>query len=393
VIGNSVDKTSTVDVNSQSPTPKMNITPLESSLRRAAGELGNWRQQMSNRITTLAGLREWINVTPDEAEAIRRSEGKYRWSITQYYASLMDPDDENCPVRLQAVPNLRELKPDPGAEIDPVGDMKYRKTNRVVHKYPDRVVFLVTAVCPVYCRHCTRKYHTTDVEGTYFQTKEAESFDEDLRYIAEHPEIRDVLLTGGDPLVYPDEKLAYILRSLRAIEHVEIIRIGSRFPVLMPDRITPELCRLFEEVHPLWLNTHFNHPKEITQEAAAACDRLLRHGVPVQNQSVLLKGINDDADTMRALLHGLLKIRVRPYYLYHCDNVVGVSHFMTTLEEGREIMEQLSGFTTGFAVPQYVLTTDLGKIPASRQMVVRDEDGEWWVENYQKRKKNLGPIL
>jgi lysine 2,3-aminomutase len=371
----------------------MSITPLESSLRRAGGELGNWRQQMSNRITTLAGLREWINVTPAEEEAIRRSEGKYRWSITQYYASLMDPDDENCPVRLQAVPNLRELDADPGAEIDPVGDMKYRKTNRVVHKYPDRVVFLVTAVCPVYCRHCTRKYHTTDVEGTYFQTKEAESFAEDLRYIAEHPEIRDVLLTGGDPLVYPDEKLAYILRSLRAIEHVEIIRIGSRFPVLMPDRITPELCRLFEEVHPLWLNTHFNHPKEITPQAAAACDRLLRHGVPVQNQSVLLKGINDDADTMRALLHGLLKIRVRPYYLYHCDNVVGVSHFMTTLEEGREIMEQLSGFTTGFAVPQYVLTTDLGKIPASRQMVVRDEDGEWWVENYQKRKKNLGPIL
>lgn len=360
---------------------------------RTSREWGDWRQQMAHRITTLEKLREWIDVTPAEEEAIRRSQGKYRWSITQHYASLMDPHDERCPIRMQAVPNLRELEPAPGASIDPVGDMTYRKTNRVVHKYPDRVVFLVTAVCPVYCRHCTRKYHTTDVEGTYFEEKEARSFEEDLRYIAEHPEIRDVLLTGGDPLVYPDDKLGFILRRLRAIDHVEIIRIGSRFPVLMPDRITPELCKLLEEVHPLWLNTHFNHPKEITPASAAACDRLLRHGVPVQNQSVLLKGVNDDAETMRALVHGLLKIRVRPYYLYHCDNVVGVSHFMTSLEEGRAIVEQLHGFTTGFAVPQYVLTTDLGKIPASRQLLDRDEDGEVMVESYRGEKKRLGPIL
>lgn len=354
---------------------------------------GTWRQQLSQRITTLDGLRAWIDLSPDEEAAIERTRGVYRWSVTQYYASLMDRTDPTCPIRQQAVPGLRELIEHPGADIDPVGDMTYRRTNRVIHKYPDRIVFLVTSVCPVYCRHCTRKYHTTQVDGTYFGEREAASYEPDFQYIREHPEIRDVLLTGGDPLVYPDGKLAGILEQLRAIPHVEIIRIGSRFPVLMPARITPELCRMLESFHPLWLNTHFNHPREVTPEAAAACDMLMRHGIPVQNQSVLLKGINDDIDTMRELVHSLLKIRVRPYYLYHCDNVRGVSHFMTSLEEGRAIMEQLLGFTTGFAVPQYVVTTDYGKIPAMRQVVHRDEDDDLWIENYKKQRKNLGPVL
>ncbi|MCB9796180.1 MAG: arginine 2,3-aminomutase [Alphaproteobacteria bacterium] len=363
------------------------------SARHAPEDRGGWRRQMANRITTLEQLRGWIEVTPEEEEAIRRSEGTYRWSITQHYASLMDPHDPRCPIRLQAVPQLAELAPPQSASVDPVGDRVNRKTNRVIHKYPDRVVLLVTAICPVYCRHCTRKFHTTDKSGTYFEEKEAASFDADFDYIAAHPEIRDVLLTGGDPLVYPDHKLRGILERLRAIPHVEIIRIGSRFPVLMPDRITPELCAMLAEFHPVWLNTHFNHPKELTPASAAAVDRLLRHGVPVQNQSVLLRGVNDDVDTMRALLHGLLRMRVRPYYLYHCDDVVGVSHFMTSLEEGRAIMEQLTGFTTGFAVPQYVVTTDLGKIPASREVLWRDEQGDVQVESYRGEIKNLGPAL
>lgn len=354
---------------------------------------GEWRQQLSNRIRTIEELREWIDITPAEVEAIERCRGRYRWSITQYYASLMDRHDENCPIRLQAVPSPGEFVEYLGAEIDPVGDMVYRKTNRVIHKYPNRVALLVTSVCPVYCRHCTRKYHTTNVDGTYFEEREGASFEPDIQYIADHPEIRDVLLTGGDPLMYTDQKLEALLRALRDIPHVEILRIGSRFPVFMPARITPELCRMLESLHPVWLNTQFNHPKEVTPEAAAACDMLLRHGIPVQNQSVLLKGVNDDAGTMRDLVQALLRIRVRPYYLYHCDNVSGVSHFMTSLEEGREIMEQLLGFTTGFSVPQYVLTTDYGKIPASRQVVHRDEDGNVWVENYKKQKKNLGLIL
>lgn len=348
----------------------------------------DWRSQLQHRIQTLEDLQQWVNVTPDEAQAIRASAGKYRWSITPYYASLMDRDDPNCPIRLQSVPALQEFQSFPGAEPDPVGDTIYRKTNRVVHKYPDRIVLLVTGVCAVYCRHCTRKFHTTDLEGTYFETSEAASWEQDFDYIASHPEIRDVLLTGGDPLTYSDEKLELIISRLRKIPHVEIIRIGSRYPVLLPMRITPEFCAMLEKYHPIWLNTHFNHPKEITPEAAAACDRLLRHGIPVQNQSVLLKGINDDLDTMRSLLHGLLKIRVRPYYLYHCDNVTGVSHFATRVEKGREIMRGLLGHTTGFAVPQYIVTTKLGKVPLWETQVHADEQG-YWLENYQGQTLHL----
>jgi lysine 2,3-aminomutase len=335
----------------------------------------DWRSQLQHRITTVEQLRQWINVTEREEQAIKAVAGKYRWSITPYYASLMDKDDENCPVRLQAVPHPDEMRTFPNASIDPVGDTVYRKTNRVVHKYPDRVVMLVTSVCPVYCRHCTRKYHTTDLEGTYFGDGEAASWEQDFEYIAQTPAIRDVLLTGGDPLMYSDERLGHIISRLRQIPHVEIIRIGTRFPVLLPQRITPELCGMLEKYHPIWLNTHFNHPTEISSEAAEACDRLLRHGIPVQNQSVLLKGINDDLETMRALVTGLLKIHVRPYYLYHCDNAIGISHFVTSIEKGREIMRGLLGYTTGFAVPQYVLTTPLGKIPLWEEVARRIEGG------------------
>ncbi|GAA0420755.1 arginine 2,3-aminomutase [Streptomyces luteireticuli] len=335
----------------------------------------DWRWHMRKRITSLDKARQWIRLTPEEEKAVAGTAGKYRWSVTPYYASLMDPDDPTCPVRLQAVPSPAELAPHPGSEVDPVGDMLYRKTNRVVHKYRDRVILLVTEACPVYCRHCTRKFHTTDLDGTYFRDDEGGDYDEDLRYIAEHPEIRDVLLTGGDPLSYPDGRLEKIVSALRAIPSVEIVRIGSRFPVLLPQRITDELCAMLARYHPVWLNTHFNHPKEITEESAAAVDRLLRHGIPVGNQTVLLRGVNDDVATMRALMTGLLAIRVRPYYLYHCDNVTGVSHFMTSVEKGWEIMEGLQGHITGFGVPQYVLTTTLGKIPVAPPYFSHVPDG------------------
>ncbi len=341
----------------------------------------DWRSQLQHRISTVEDLRQWINVTPDEEQAIQDSAGKYRWSITPYYAALMDKDDPMCPIRQQSVPSVQEFMSFAGSDNDPVGDTVYRKTNRVVHKYPDRVIFLITEVCAVYCRHCTRKYHTTDLSGTYFESNEAASWEQDFEYIASHPEIRDVLLTGGDPLTYSDEKLELIISRLRKIPHVEIIRIGSRYPVLLPQRITPEFCAMLEKYHPIWLNTHFNHPKEITPEAAEACDRLLRHGIPVQNQTVLLKGLNDDLETMKSLLKGLLKIRVRPYYLYHCDNVTGVSHFVTSVEKGREIMRGLLGHMTGFAVPQYIVTTKLGKIPLWEEQFHQDEQG-YWLENY-----------
>ena len=352
----------------------------------------NWRSQLQHCITTVEQLREWINVTEREEKAIKACAGKYRWGITPYYASLMDKHDEMCPIRQQAVPSLLELEHFPNASVDPVGDRIYRKTNRVVHKYPDRVILLVTKMCPVYCRHCTRKYHTTALDGTYFEKNEAISWEEDYDYIASHPAIRDVLLTGGEPLMYSDSKLDQIISRLRQISHVEIIRIGSRCPVVLPQRITPELCSMLEQHHPVWLNTHFNHPKEITPEAAQACDRLLRHGIVVQNQTVLLRGINDDLPTMRALLTGLLKIRVRPYYLYHCDNAVGVSHFVTSLEKGRELMRGLLGYITGFAVPQYVLTTPLGKIPLWEEYLHRNDEG-YWVENYKGETMSVEDLL
>lgn len=342
----------------------------------------DWRSHLKHRISTLDELRQWINVTPDEEAAIRQSVGKYRWSITPYYAALMDKDDPTCPIRQQAVPQIGEFQTFAGADPDPVGDTYYRKTNRVVHKYPDRIILLVTESCAVYCRHCTRKYHTTSLDSTYFESSEAASWEQDFDYIASHPEIRDVLLTGGDPLTYGDEKLELIISRLRQIPHVEIIRFGSRYPVLLPQRITPEFCAMLEKYHPIWLNTHFNHPKEITPEAAAACDRLLRHGIPVQNQTVLLKGINDNLDTMKTLLKGLLKIRVRPYYLYHCDNVTGVSHFVTSIETGRQIMKGLIGHITGFAVPQYIVTTKLGKIPLWEEQCHPDDNG-YYLENYK----------
>jgi lysine 2,3-aminomutase len=348
----------------------------------------DWRSQLQHRITTVEQLREWVNVTENEEQAIADCVGKYRWSITPYYASLMDKDDEMCPVRQQAVPSLQEFIEFPKSSPDPVGDTVHRKTNRVVHKYPDRIILLVTEVCAVYCRHCTRKYHTTDLEGTYFEQSEAASWEPDFEYIASHPEIRDVLLTGGDPLTYGDQKLELIISRLRKIPHVEIIRIGSRYPVLLPQRITPEFCAMLEKYHPIWLNTHFNHPKEITPEAAEACDRLLRHGVVVQNQTVLLKGVNDDLETMQLLLRELLKIRVRPYYLYHCDNVTGVSHFVTSIAKGREIMQGLSGYMTGFGVPQYIVTTPLGKIPLTEEKLQAGQDG-YWLENYKGERMNI----
>lgn len=351
----------------------------------------SWRWHMSHSIRSATELRRWIHVTDAEEEAIARCAGIYRWSITPYYASLMDPQDPLCPIRLQCVPNSAELDHSPGADVDPVGDRVYRKTNRVVHKYHDRALLLVTRACPVYCRHCTRKHHTTEIGGTYFEGREGDSFEPDFAYIESHREIRDVLLTGGDPLSYPDERLDEILARLRAIPHVEILRIGTRFPVLLPQRITTEFCAMLERHHPLWLNTHFNHPREITTESADACDRLIRHGVPVQNQSVLLRGVNDEEQTMRALLTRLLEIRVRPYYLYHCDNVQGVSHFATSIEEGRNLMDALRGHLTGFAVPEYVVTTPLGKIPAARPRLT-PVPGGYEAEDHLGRTQRLGPM-
>ncbi len=344
----------------------------------------DYKWQLRNAIRTVEHLRDWIEVDDQEAFAISALEGRYRWQVTPYYASLMNRYDPSCPIRLQAIPSPREVRPSESSEVDPVGDISFRKTARVIHKYPNRAILLVSDTCPVYCRHCTRKFHTTDSEGTYWGEGYQSSLAADIEYLCDHSEIDDVLLTGGDPLSLSDLSLQRILEALRTVPHLNIIRIGSRFPVLLPYRITDELCAMLARFHPLWLNTHFNHPKEITADSAAAVDRLMRHGIPVQNQSVLLKGVNDDPEIIRALNKKLLSIRVRPYYLYHCDNVKGVSHFRTTLKKGREIMESLGGFETGFSVPQYVITTRIGKIPLASE-ALEEKDGKLLATNYRKQ--------
>ncbi|CAO3439279.1 KamA family radical SAM protein [Azospirillum endophyticum] len=294
-----------------------------------ANQWNDWRFHMENLIRTKDQLAKWIEVTADEEGAIEAIADNYLWMITPYYASLMDKHNIHCPIRRQAIPHLDEMRNKSAGDIDPVGDTLNMKTRRVIHKYPNRVVMLVSDTCPVYCRHCTRKFHTTDVRGTYFKEGFDRSYDSDFAYIRSHPEIDDVLLTGGDPLFLSDGKLEHIIRTLREIPHISIIRIGTRYPVFLPQRITEEFCSMLSRYHPIWVSTHFNHPVEITDEAAAACDRLLRHGIPVQNQTVLLKSVNDDVEVMRSLVKALVGIRVRPYYLYHCDNVTGVSHFST----------------------------------------------------------------
>ena len=348
-------------------------------------QLRNWNYQLKSSVSTLEELQKYITVSPEEIEAIERSQGRYRWSITPYYLSLIAPDDPNCPIRMQSVPQMGQFSEySQNADPDPVGDTYYRQTARVVHKYPDRIILLVTDTCAVYCQHCTRKEHTTaeGSEHTYFGDGATSNFEPDFKYIREHPEIRDVLLTGGDPLSMSDIALNAIIGGLRDIPSVEIVRLGSRYPVLLPQRITPEFCQMLAKHHPVWLNTHFNHPKEITDEAKEAIAMLTSYGIPVQNQTVLMKGINDDLDTMRSLVHRLLKIHCRPYYLYHCDAVQGVAQFATEIEKGKEIMRGLIGHTTGYAVPQYVLTTKIGKINLMEERSIPLPDGNFYLTNY-----------
>jgi lysine 2,3-aminomutase len=360
------------------------VSAFLESRSAGADQWSDWGWQMRNRISSVNGLSEFISVDPEEERGIARTASRYAWTVTPYYASLMQRTNAQCPIRLQAIPSANEVEKNHSGGIDPVGDRSYGVTNRVIHKYPDRAIVLVTSRCPVLCRFCTRKHHTTAYDSTYFQEGEAASWEADFDYLRRTESIRDVLLTGGDPLTYSDAKLERIISELRSIPHIEIIRIGSRYPVLLPFRITDEFCAMLARYHPVWLNTHFNHPNEISPEAEAACSRLLSHGIPVGNQTVLLKGVNDDRDTLMKLFRRLVAMRVRPYYLYHCDNVEGVGHFQTTIDEGRAIMRGLTGYTTGFAVPQYVITTDKGKIPLAEDNVIEfcDDGGSVRLRSY-----------
>jgi lysine 2,3-aminomutase len=347
-------------------------------------EWSDWTWQMQHRVRTQEQLRAWLEPTPDERLGIAALAKRFHFVITPYYASLMDPADPECPIRRQVVPHAAELR-DPAGLADPLDEVAHSPVKNVIRVYRDRIAFCVNNECALYCRFCLRKRMVGEPEWS-MKKRELETA---LDWIRSHPEIRDVLLTGGDPLVFSDERLDWLLGELRRIPHVEILRLGTRLPVTLPFRVTQALCRMLERHHPLWLNTHFNHPKELTPEAAQACDRLTRAGIPVGNQSVLLRGINDDVATRQALCEGLVRMRVRPYYCYQAQLLEGTAHFRVPIEKGIELFRALRGRTSGFAIPQYVLDTPYGKVPLDYPflrgregdaVVVETFDGQLWRE-------------
>lgn len=340
----------------------------------------DWKWQVSHRITNLEQLKQVINVQPDEEAAIKDPEHLFRLGITPHYASLIDPDDPNDPLRLQAVPKYNELSWADFEMGDPLNEDVDSPVPGVTHRYPDRILFLITHECSLYCRHCTRRRMVGDQDApsTYM-------IDQGIEYVRNHPEIRDVLISGGDPLAVPDKRLEYVISNLRKIEHVEVIRIGTRMPVVLPQRITQEFCDMLKKYHPIWLNTHFNHSNEMSAASKAACERLANAGVVLGNQSVLLKGVNDCPVVMRKLVHDLVKARVRPYYLYNCDLSEGLSHFRTTVAKGIEIIESLRGHTSGYAIPTFVVDAPGGggKIPVMPQYLISQSPGRVVLRNFE----------
>lgn len=341
----------------------------------------DWHWQLANRITGLEELRGIINLTPEETQGVRRCLKTLRMAITPYYASLMDPEDPECPLRKQAVPMAAELQFGRAESEDPLYEDVDSPVPGVTHRYPDRVLLLVTDQCAVYCRHCTRRR----LAGKTDRALPWERIEAALKYIRNTPVVRDVLLSGGDSLLLSEDRLSAILERLRAIEHVEIIRIGTRAPVVVPQRITPRLCDLLRHFHPLYVNTHFNHPREITPDAVEACRMLADAGIPLGNQNVLLRGINDCPYVIKELMHALLRMRVRPYYLYQCDLSPGLEHFRTTVARGIEIIELLRGHTSGLAVPTYVVDAPGGggKIPVAPQYLISQSDRKVILRNYE----------
>jgi lysine 2,3-aminomutase len=339
----------------------------------------DWRWQLSNRLNTAEELRQIIRLTPDEEEGCRSAH--FRVDITPYFASLIDPDDPNCPIRRQVIPTGRELAAFDGMYVDSLNEDGHSPVPGLVHRYPDRVLMLVTTQCASYCRYCTRSRIVGDAAAQFGRS----DYDTQIDYIASTPQVRDVLLSGGDPLTLPPRILEDILRRLRAIEHVEIIRLGTRVPVFLPQRITPELVDMLRRYHPLWMNLHFNHAAELTPEVVGAVARLADAGIPLGSQTVLLAGINDSVDVMKELVHRLVRNRIRPYYVYQCDQVAGAGHFRTTVSKGIEIIEGLRGHISGYAIPTYVIDAPGGggKIPVQPQYVISQAPGKVVLRNFE----------
>jgi lysine 2,3-aminomutase len=345
----------------------------------------DWRWQLKNRITSLAQLEKYLpTLTQSErAGAILAGQSKLAMAITPFFFNLIDPTDENCPIRRQVVPRLEETLKAPWEMSDPCSEDEHSPVPGLVHRYPDRVLFLVTDRCASYCRYCTRSRLVSNASGYDFHPE----FERQIAYIAEHPEIRDVLLSGGDPLLFNDEKLENLLSRLRAIPHVEFLRIGTRIPIFLPQRITPELCRMLRQFHPLFLSVHSNHPRELTTEVRDALGQLADTGIPLGNQSVLLSGVNDSVPVMKAHVHKLLMCRVKPYYIYQCDLIAGSDHLRSSVAKGVEIIEGLRGHTTGYAVPQFVIDAPGGggKVPVNPEYLIERDSHRVLIRNFEGR--------
>jgi len=341
----------------------------------------DWRWQLANRISSYDEFARIINLTDEEIAGLK-APNKFRVDVTPYFASLIDPTDPDCPVRLQVVPRARELDGFASMMEDSLAEDAHSPVPGLVHRYPDRVLMLVTSQCASYCRYCTRSRVVGDPHAAFFNRA---NYLRQLDYLRATPQVRDVLLSGGDPLTLKPAVLDELLAGLRAIPHIEIIRIGSRVPVFMPQRITDEFVEMLRKYHPLWMNIHVNHSKEITPELVRACAKLADAGVPIGNQSVLLAGVNDHPETIKKLCHDLVKMRVKPYYLYQCDLVEGSGHFRTTIAAGLEIMESLRGHTSGYAVPTYVV--DLpgggGKVPVSPNYLLSQSPNRLVFRNFE----------
>lgn len=344
-------------------------------------EWNDWQWQVSNRITSVDKLQQVINLSDEEVNAISHSLSQLRMAITPYYASLMDPIDPKCPIRRQAIPTAAETILGKHNYDDPMHEDVDSPTPGLTHRYPDRCLFLVTDQCSMYCRHCTRRRKAGATDKAYDDKQIQASID----YIKETPSIRDVLLSGGDPLTIGEERLEWIIAKLHGIPHIDLVRIGSRMPVVCPQRITPKLCDMLKKYHPMWLNMQFNHPKEVTSDSRRACNMLADAGVALGNQSVLLKGINDSPFLFRELYQQLLKIRVRPYYIFQCDQSQGIDHFRTSVGKGVQIIEYLRGHTTGMCHPQFIVEPPggTGKIPVAPNYVLSVSDRQWVLRNYE----------
>lgn len=337
--------------------------------------------QLRNRIDSLSDLESRINLTDEERAGVLLAGTKLAMSITPHFFNLIDKNDPDCPIRRQVIPRIEEGWTAPEEMADPCGEDSHMPVPGLVHRYPDRVLFLVTDRCASYCRYCTRSRVVSGVGEQQLETQWEAAF----QYLEKHTEIRDVLLSGGDPLLFSDAKLDKILTRLRAIPHIQFLRIGSRIPIFLPQRITPELCAMLKRHHPLFISIHSNHPKELTTEVHDGLVRLAEAGIPLGNQSVLLRGINDSPEIQKALVHKLLMCRVRPYYLYQCDLITGSSHLRTSVAEGVDIIEQLRGHTTGYAVPQFVIDGPGGggKIPVNPNYVVDSDKSKITLRNYE----------